>query len=59
MCGLVAQWLLDKGAVTQYGYLHHEPGGSILRLVDEDIVDDDWLIWITGEELKDRVDHRD
>lgn len=59
VCGLVAHWLLDKGVVAQYGYQHHEPGGSILRLVEENIVDDDWLIWITGEELKDHVDHRD
>ncbi|MGY4198981.1 hypothetical protein [Bradyrhizobium sp. USDA 4520] len=52
MCGLVAQWLLDKGIVASYGYLHYERGGSILRLVKENIVDDDWLIWLTGQELK-------
>ncbi|QOZ23836.1 hypothetical protein XH93_09555 [Bradyrhizobium sp. CCBAU 51753] len=59
VCGLVARWLLDKGVVAQYGYLHREPGGSILRLVNEDIVDDDWLIWLTGEELRGRVDRCD
>lgn len=56
ICALVARWLLDKGVVAQYGYLHHEPCGSILQLVEEGIVDDDWLIWITGSELRRRVD---
>lgn len=55
VCALVARWLLDKGVVAQYGYLHHEPGGSILKLVEEGVVDDDWLIWLTGNELRDRV----
>lgn len=56
VCGLVARWLLDKGIVAQYGYTHHERGGSILQLVEEQIVDDDWLIWLTGEELRSRID---
>lgn len=56
VCALVARWLVDKGVVTQYGYSHYEEGGSILRLVDEDILDEDWLIWLTAEELKSRVD---
>ncbi|WP_229157484.1 hypothetical protein [Bradyrhizobium brasilense] len=55
VCGLVARWLIDKGVVSQYGYAHHERAGSVLRLVEEDIVDDDWLIWLTGEELRSRV----
>ncbi|MGY3487882.1 hypothetical protein ACVW1C_005765 [Bradyrhizobium sp. USDA 4011] len=55
VCGLVARWLIDKGVVSQYGYAHHEKAGSILRLVEEQIVDDDWLIWLTGEELRSRV----
>ncbi|MGY2811987.1 hypothetical protein [Bradyrhizobium sp. USDA 4506] len=55
VCGLVAHWLIDKGVVSQYGYAHHERAGSVLRLVQEDIVDDDWLIWLTGEELRSRV----
>lgn len=59
MCGLVARWSLDKGIVAQYETPHHEPGGSILQLLEEDIVDDDWLIWTTGEEVRRRVDHHD
>ncbi|WP_441258775.1 hypothetical protein AB7008_09625 [Bradyrhizobium sp. 521_C7_N1_3] len=54
LCALVARQLLEKGVV--YGYSHHEPGGSILQLIGEDIVDDDCLVWQTGEELKSLVD---
>lgn len=53
LCALVAGRLLEKGVV--YGYSHHEPGGSILQLVEENIVDDDYLVWQTGEELKNLV----
>lgn len=56
MCGLGARWLLDKGLVAQYEYAHWEEGGSRLRLVEEGIVDDDWLIWLTGEELRSQVE---
>ncbi|MGF6313163.1 hypothetical protein ABIB82_007194 [Bradyrhizobium sp. i1.8.4] len=56
VCGMVARWLIDKGVVSQYGYAHHERGGSILRLVEENIVDeDDWLVWLTGQELRSRI----
>ncbi|MET4072588.1 hypothetical protein ABID58_007417 [Bradyrhizobium sp. S3.2.6] len=57
VCGLVARRLLERGSV--YGYGHHEPGGSILHLVEEDILDDDWLTWLTGEELRSLVDRQD
>lgn len=56
LCSLVARFSLDKGLVAQYEMLHHEPGGSKLQLVKEDIVDDDWLIWLTGEELRAQVE---
>ncbi|WGS19248.1 MULTISPECIES: hypothetical protein [unclassified Bradyrhizobium] len=56
LCGLVARWTVEKGV---YEVTHHEPGGSILRLVEEDIVDDDWLVWITGEELRREVERHD
>ncbi|MER9232930.1 hypothetical protein NKI56_12650 [Mesorhizobium sp. M0622] len=60
LCSLVGRWLLDKGVIAQYEMPHkHEPGGSILRLVEEDIADDDWLIWITGEELRSCIDRHD
>ncbi|WP_063800032.1 hypothetical protein [Bradyrhizobium retamae] len=54
LCALVARRILDKGSV--YGYAHCEPGGSILQLIEEDIVDDDCLVWLTGEELRSLVD---
>ncbi|WP_136623792.1 hypothetical protein [Bradyrhizobium centrolobii] len=54
LCALVARSLVEKGVV--YGYSHHEPGGSILQLIEEEIVDDDCLVWQTGEELKSLVD---
>ncbi|MCC8941488.1 hypothetical protein H8A99_34890 [Bradyrhizobium sp. Arg68] len=59
LCGLAGRWVLDKGVLAQYGHAHHEPGGAILRLVEENIVDDDLLVWITGEELRDLVYRRD
>ncbi|APG14912.1 hypothetical protein BKD09_41950 [Bradyrhizobium japonicum] len=52
LCGLVARWTVDKEFVAQYGYVHHEPGGSKLRLVRDGIVADEWLVWRTGEELR-------
>lgn len=55
VCGLVSSQLVDKGVVAQYGYAHHESGGVMLRLVEEDIVDDDWVQWLTGEELRSLV----
>lgn len=54
LCALVARRLVEKSVV--YGYSHHEPGGSILQLIEEDIIDDDCLVWQTGEELKSVVD---
>lgn len=59
LCALVGGWSLDKGLVAQYGYTHYERGGSILQLVEEKIVDDDWLIWRTAEELRRQFDHHD
>lgn len=57
--GLAERWLLDKGVLAQYGHAHHEPGGSILKLVEEGIVDDDVLVWLTGEKLQSLVDGLD
>lgn len=57
LCALVARQRLDKGGL--YGYAHCEPGGSILQLIEEDIVDDDWLIWLSGDELRSLVDRHD
>jgi hypothetical protein len=59
VCGLAARWTLDKGVLAQYGHTHHEPGGSMLQLVEEDIVDDDLLVWLTGAELRSLVDRPD
>lgn len=57
ICALAGRRVLDKGSV--YGYAHYEPGGSILQLIEEDIVADDWLIWLTGDELRSLVDRHD
>lgn len=54
--GLAERWLLHKGVLAQYGHTHHEHGGSILHLVEENIVDDDLLVWLTAEELRVLVD---
>ncbi|MGY0576143.1 hypothetical protein ACTGJ9_038285 [Bradyrhizobium sp. RDM12] len=55
LCALVARRILDNRSV--FGYAHSECGGSILQLIEEDIVDDDWLVWLSGEELRSLV-HR-
>lgn len=57
LCALVARQRLEKGGV--YGYAHCESGGSILQLIEEDIVDDDWLVWLTGDELRSLVAQHD
>lgn len=57
LCALVPRPVLDKGVV--YGYSNQEPGGSILRLVEEHIVDDDWLVWQTGDELRNLIENPD
>lgn len=59
VCGLAGGWTRDKGVLGQYGHTHHEPGGSILQLVEDNIVDSDLLVWLTGEELRDLVDRRE
>ncbi|MCA6119953.1 hypothetical protein J6524_34540 [Bradyrhizobium sp. WSM 1738] len=52
VCALVPRWRLSG----IFELAHHEPGGSILQLVEENIVDDDWLVWVTGEELRGLVE---
>ncbi|MET4236371.1 hypothetical protein ABIA85_009686 [Bradyrhizobium sp. LA6.10] len=59
LCSLVGGFSLEKGLVAQYEMVHHEPGGSILQLVEENIIDDDWLIWLTGQELRRQVEDHD
>ncbi|MGY3361736.1 hypothetical protein ACVWZK_008399 [Bradyrhizobium sp. GM0.4] len=59
VCGLAERWLLNKGVLAQYGHAHYEHGGSILHLVDENIVDHDLLVWLTGEELRSLVSDHD
>ncbi|WP_342734177.1 hypothetical protein [Bradyrhizobium sp. B117] len=56
LCALVARWTLDKGVDDM---LHHEAGGAKLKLVEDDIVEDNWLSWTTGVELRSRLDHED
>ncbi|TKB89976.1 MAG: hypothetical protein E5W81_07315 [Mesorhizobium sp.] len=48
---LVAGWNIQKGVADRNGYLHKEPGGAILRLPAQGICEDDWLVWLTREDL--------
>ncbi|MEZ2146740.1 hypothetical protein AAE026_31285 [Bradyrhizobium sp. DN5] len=57
VCGLAARELIEKGGV--HGYPHYDQAGWLLRLVEEGIVDDDWLVWQTGEELRSLFDSHD
>ncbi|MCK1718241.1 hypothetical protein [Bradyrhizobium sp. 141] len=52
VCGLAERWMLEKGVLAQYGHTHHELGGAILHLVEENIVEEDLLVWLTREELR-------
>lgn len=57
LCALVERWALDKGLVAQYACPHHEADVSILVEVEGEIVDYEyWLIWRTGEELRNEFD---
>ncbi|MCC8969186.1 hypothetical protein [Bradyrhizobium brasilense] len=53
LCALVERWVLDKNVDDMP---HHELGGAILQLVEDGIVEDNWLSWVTGEELRSRFD---
>lgn len=55
-CGLAGRWSVDKRV---YDVAHSEPSGSVLRLVAENIEEDEWLLWTTGEELRSLIDGHD
>lgn len=48
---LVGSWNIEKGIADRNGYLHKEPHASVLRLPARGICDDDWLVWLTREDL--------
>ncbi|MER9751754.1 hypothetical protein [Mesorhizobium sp. M0140] len=48
---LVAGWNIQKGIADRNGYVHKEPYGAILRLPEQRISDDDWLVWLTREDM--------
>ncbi|MGY5795155.1 hypothetical protein ACXHXM_33905 len=48
---LVANWYIEKGIADRCGYLHREPHGAVLRMPALGINDDDWLVWLTRDEL--------
>lgn len=54
LCWLGRRWTLDKRV---YNPPHCEPGGAKIRLVDENIAEDNWLMWMTRDELEHIVDH--
>ncbi|PBB30039.1 hypothetical protein CK221_29180 [Mesorhizobium sp. WSM3868] len=47
---LVAAWNIEKGVADRNGYLHKERG-AVARLPARGIYDDDWLVWLTREDL--------
>ncbi|MCP3380260.1 hypothetical protein NLM31_07610 [Bradyrhizobium sp. CCGUVB4N] len=53
-CAIVARWTLEKAV---HEVVHQELGGSIQ--VEQDKVQDYWLIWLTGEELRNLVNRHD
>lgn len=57
VCGLLDRLLVDKGLVAKYGYAHCESGG--LRRIEQNNLDEHFLTWLTGEELRRRIDGHD
>ncbi|MET4222183.1 hypothetical protein ABIB00_007419 [Bradyrhizobium sp. LB14.3] len=49
LCWLGPRWTLEKGV---YNPPHRESGGAILQLVEENIAEHNWLMWMTREELR-------
>ncbi|MGY3079425.1 hypothetical protein ACVWZZ_005833 [Bradyrhizobium sp. LM6.10] len=49
LCWLAQRWTLDKGVYTAP---HYESGGALLQLAKENITEDNWLMWMTKEELR-------
>ncbi|MER9462851.1 hypothetical protein [Mesorhizobium sp. M0586] len=49
---LVAGWNIEKGIADRHGYLRKEPHGAVLRLPAQGIYDDDWLVWLTREDVQ-------
>ncbi|MUT24787.1 hypothetical protein GNX14_27070 [Mesorhizobium japonicum] len=47
---LVAAWNIEKHVTDRNGYLHKERG-VVARLPARGIDDDDWLVWLTREDL--------
>ncbi|MER9371965.1 hypothetical protein [Mesorhizobium sp. M0491] len=47
---LVAAWNIEKGVADRNGYLHKEYG-AVARLPSRGINDDDWLVWLTRDDL--------
>ncbi|MCK1475284.1 hypothetical protein IVB27_10850 [Bradyrhizobium sp. 197] len=56
LCWLAQRWTLDNSV---YNPPHYEPGGALLQLVEENIAEDNWLMWMGGEELRRIVDPHD
>ncbi|WP_292634357.1 hypothetical protein [Mesorhizobium sp.] len=48
---LVGGWNVEKGVADRNGYLHKEPHGAVLRLPEQGIDEDDWLVWLTREDI--------
>jgi hypothetical protein len=48
---LVADWYVAKGVLGRSGYVNREQHGSVLRLDAEGIDDDDWLLWMTRDQV--------
>ncbi|RWC00141.1 MAG: hypothetical protein EOQ86_14120 [Mesorhizobium sp.] len=51
ICALVAGWNIEKGVADRNGYVHKEPHGAILRLPAQGIYEEDWLVWLTREDM--------
>ncbi|MDD9877418.1 MAG: hypothetical protein OXR84_08260 [Magnetovibrio sp.] len=49
--GFVPTPIAHKGVLTQYGYMHVQPGGILWSGPDDDTVINKWLAWLSREEL--------
>lgn len=48
---LVSSWSIEKAMTDAYGYINAEPRGAVWSIVGRMGTMEEWLVWVTGEQL--------
>ena len=48
---LVSSWSIEKELTDAYGYINAEPRGAVWSIAGREKSMEEWLVWITGDEL--------